>query len=388
MKIFDSYFWTGVTLSVLLTGLGMLFERTLFGEHIKTATYELLQERLTLADQGLRVDLPVTVIDISELARDDSGATPRNVLQWLITALGQYRPAAIGLDIDFSPEGGRFVKPEDPEFFEFCEKKTASGVPVYLGIWRSQTLPPKQWLVLEKYSNLAAALRVPRDARRSEQRIDSGRTMSRALADGYCLWHPCSEDWPTWILEPLSPIDYSLLKRIYDKRVAVSRADFQNEASLQKVIVENADAVRGKMVLVGDVKDASDTFNNPVGEDPIPGALIHASAAYTQAIRPLYEIRGLYRQLGDLLLAVILLLIVGVLRPWLNPERLSIVFSLVAASLAILVGLLVNHTGVFWDDFLLVAIALAVHPFVAKPFERGLDRFRNWITARNVEVSR
>src|SRR5881227_2659451 len=148
-------FVVGVFLSAVLAGLWFLIGRTELGEEVRRLTYVHLQRRLTPPKE-----IPITLVDISELIPDSHGVTPRAPLKKLINALLVYSPKVIGLDIDFSPEilpgsqNWKFVSGDDPMFFQFCLSKNrpdSAGPRIYLGISRTQALPRDLWLGLPEY---------------------------------------------------------------------------------------------------------------------------------------------------------------------------------------------------------------------------------------------
>ncbi len=131
--LFD--FIYGVVLSFAITGVAWLVGQYPLVEHVRKATYEWLQSRLTSSGEP-----PVAVIDISNLRTEavpgarEVEATPRVKLIELIKALLSQQPKAIGIDIDFSPESGHYITPSDPVFFEFClqQRQKRNGIPIYL----------------------------------------------------------------------------------------------------------------------------------------------------------------------------------------------------------------------------------------------------------------
>ena len=151
-------------------------EWTTFGKQLKLMSYNLLQLQLS-SDR-----VPITIVDISDLEpqvfnlEGRSGkATPRDSLRQMIEAIADQEPRAIGVDIDFSPDDDGYIHPRDPEFFQYClDVSKRKGVPVFLGIRRTISRPPSEWLGSEKYRGLAANILIPKDSKRMVNVIKVG----------------------------------------------------------------------------------------------------------------------------------------------------------------------------------------------------------------------
>jgi hypothetical protein len=147
----------------------LYFHHTKLGTGVERLTYDLLQGRLTSSFRAR--DLPVVVVDIGNLTRVDVGdlgpaVTPRAALIDIVTALAQQNPKAIGIDIDFSPVDGAYVE-NDKIFFGVCDAIRAGsaaqpGVPIFLGIGRTQSQDPALWLP-DAPKSLAASITKPPD---------------------------------------------------------------------------------------------------------------------------------------------------------------------------------------------------------------------------------
>jgi CHASE2 domain-containing sensor protein len=379
-------FVSGLILTAALAGCWYVFGKTSAGEGLKRITYEFLQSRLIA-----EAEPPVTLIDISELrpAGPDQ-VTPRKPLKYLLTALAAYKPKVIGVDIDFSPEPkgthqvGKFMFNEDPEFFAFCLKsRHDDGIPIYLGVSRTQALPPAFWLGLPEYKELAAAIIARGDARSVAQSIGEtqGLTMSAALSNEFLKGRkPTHPIWPFEIVSNVAlssgtlqeaSVDYSMIQRLKDRRIRIGAGAFASPDLLKTVLDPLRSDIYENMVLVGDVSLGDDAFDNPVGRGAIPGIILHASAAYT-ATHPLYAIRHWWNLLADFLLAAALLAFVLAVRlrssPSLDEEKLQFSLSWLLAGAVIVFGILVNLHRVLWEDCIVVALALLFHPFADKWF--------------------
>jgi len=387
---------SGVMLSALVFLGGFIFHQTEFGDDFSWITFRFLERQLTPPPQ-----VPVTVVDISELALDEHEATPRYKLGLLLQSVVRYNPKVIGVDIDFSPtvdpqtNKQHFIEPGDPDFFADCQQlrnSAGSITPVYLGVYRTEALPAQQWLGMTQFANLAASLLIPKDPRKLLASLagDDAVTMSAAVAR-----NSGSEGVvePTWPLEMCSQnkflVDYSLLQRLSDMRIRISSDSFDSEAKLDALMQSNRENIDGKMVLIGKVTAATDKFDNPVsGHEPTAGVLVNASAAFTLATRPLYDIKEPWRTLADFILAVLILLAVlsaaHLFGGGFNQERLRISLLAVAVLAVFWFGVKVNLHRVLWDDFLLVAMSLALHPLAERIFEPLMGKLSCWLRGKKV----
>ena len=105
---------------ILLLALKLGFEHTGLGKQFEVLGYNFLQRQL------LRESVPVQVVDISDMPISETNidgkiyeATSRDSLRKIIDAIAAQDAAAIGIDLDFSPDRG-YVTPRDPDFFQYC----------------------------------------------------------------------------------------------------------------------------------------------------------------------------------------------------------------------------------------------------------------------------
>lgn len=366
-----------------------LTERTVFGEHVELMTYNLLQHRLLSTRPN--EDLPVIIVDISDLetvsppgSTDAPKVTSRVALQHLVQAMAEQWPRAIGIDIDFSPDPHGYVTPHDPEFFQFClDLEAKTHVPIFLGVERSLTLPPDVWLGNEDYRELATSIVIPRDSKKMLRWIQIGAsasrrpTMSAALAGTFQHSNYKLPEWLGWAVEHTSEkrlsgdmsvgeflIDYSSLEALERERLRTKNP---------VVVSDQGWLLRDKVALVGDATlgKSSDNFVIPDRQEPFPGIYVHACAAYTLIGAPLYELTGTGRWVIDLLLSLLVFGPVALVRlrygdgtsQALSARGLESIMRWLAVMLAVLGGVvLVRTTRLMWDDFMLVAVALLLHP--------------------------
>ena len=411
------------------------------GQKIKRATYDALQGRLGSGFDKQK--FPVVIVDIGSLTRkeEDKGepVTPRETLLDLVKLLAEKQPAAIGIDIDFSPDHGVYA-PGDLLFFKACDllrrsKKDAGGAvknrgtPIFLGVGRTVAEDPDRWLP-EAPAGLAAALVKPRDISRMTAWIDKEEpahvtaaqpsasalsqpnlSLSMALAEAQGLsqfpekWYIRALEKRLHIIEQIgsrsfdlagehyslhafpvdfSPVDY-LSSRRNEALLVLERDDLENSKTLEDRFAREdwLGQIYRKVVLIGNATSGSavDYFNVPDREEPVPGVFVQASAVYTLTDAPLYEFKCWARLLADFLVSFLIFFALMLARQHyagqgLNVDRVRI--AAIAVAIVGIVGsaLLVRITHVLWDDFLLVIAALLVH----SPVERRTHKA--WVSAR------
>jgi CHASE2 domain-containing sensor protein len=411
----------GLLVIAVVLALKVAVEQTALGKQLELACYNLLQLRLSAEH------VPVTVIDTSDLKPEKYNidgqvgtATPREQLRKMLAAITEQKPKAIGVDIDFSPDKNGYIRPDDPDFFQFClDMHEQRGVPIFLGIHRTMARPPGEWLRVPEYQELAANILIPKDRRRMlyEIKIESeethegstkvskpGKAMSVALADAY---RRGMDDAPGWlrrvhenVLEGLHGLGF--IEQVSEKRlgegltVADFLVDFSPIDSIETVRTINPvvlrdrsqhERIEGKMVLLGvaSLDAAKDRFEVPGHEGQYPGVLLHACAANTLIQSPLFEVTRRGRLYIDVLFSLAILLPVILIRLYYRNRasdkvarhRLQGLLTIMVVFAAIVVGVIcVRLTRVMWDDFLLALTAIVFHPSI----ERRLER--SWVLLR------
>jgi hypothetical protein len=134
--------------------------------------------------------------------------------------------------------------------------------------------------------------------------------------------------------------------------------------------------LHNNIVLIGRATpgEAPDAFTTAASDEPIPGIYIHAAAVYTLMEARLYELSKWVGFWIELLLA----LAIFVIDRWLDHivrsvshdkmrTRLEVVVPALLAVLVVAFGVCVDLTGIYWTDFVAVAIVLLIH----KPLEAG-----------------
>jgi serine/threonine protein kinase/CHASE2 domain-containing sensor protein len=297
-----------------------------------TTPGRLLNEMLTFwvqARPSFRVpELPVAVVDISKLdAVAVAGRpSPRAQLEEIVGAIVNQNPAAIGIDVDFSPEDGGWTQRGGPQFFEFLRRLST---PVYLGVSRSRYSSSAAWLGAEEYRALAASIAVSADdisemplwigrdrsgscleladsvlgpvqEIRSRGRGTSGKevtclpSMGLALARSR-LEHP--REAPRWPSSLLEAFDEEAIDKATGTYAGLFVPDFSVANHLQEqtsraVVSGNTvllalnpalTSLQGKVVLLGntDWEATLDKYPIPPWHTEVPGIYFHACAACT-----------------------------------------------------------------------------------------------------------
>ena len=350
--------------------------------------------------------LPVVVVNIHDLPSYQGHATSRTDLQSLIDEIADQKPAAIGVDIDFSPEEYKPQTPEDQEFFDFCHDLTLGkrddgrrldGVPIFLGVHRALFQPPEYWLGYPDDNGMAAALSMPQRDSRRLPRWYAGPpygdevylpSLAEALAEAYVAGpgkalpgprrlarlvetipsapsgeHPSEvggveeeikSPAPAGFRDGLSPVNYSKLEELKRETLPV------NMRNGKAVITGD---FQGRIILLGDT-DATDVFTDPGPLQPFRGVYLHACAAYTFTQQPLYEFRPPVRFWLDVILSIVLIAALyglEVLDEVGQRRRQGRHLGILGLTL-FLGWLLLCWAGILWLDFIAILIALALHP--------------------------
>ncbi len=160
----------GLFLTIALLIVKVLFETTAPGRLLDGMLYCWVETPLFVGDNKL----PVAVVDISRLDADPRPGrlTPRAQLERLIDRIVKENPAAIGIDLDFSPhdiDPGKgwtergWTARGGPQFFDYIR---GLPTPIYLGADRPRYGKPAEWLGAEDYQKLAVNIDAPQEDNR------------------------------------------------------------------------------------------------------------------------------------------------------------------------------------------------------------------------------
>ena len=170
----------------------------LLDTHLRRAAYDLSQDWIAATRQG---EIPVAVVNISSLSPCPTQAnpSPRQALESALAAVLREDPAAVAIDIDFSP--GKDLSCENPvvgysaagvpkdctarnpsamewtdrggpPFFQYCLNTKQR---IFLGVYRQQYHSSDQWLGGESYAPLAASLLVPPEGLEPQSKSEEGQ---------------------------------------------------------------------------------------------------------------------------------------------------------------------------------------------------------------------
>lgn len=368
----------GLVATAVLFAATSAFEHTSMGERAEAYAYRLL---LSFMSPFTGTALPVVVVDIGAMPGGKDGPTPRDRLRDLLTSIAAEQPRAIAVDIDFSPDETGWKTSDDPAFFDFClELETKRQIPLFLAVYRTSAQGPASWLGNEKYQTLAAAglangvntSRVPRWLTEADPQ-HALSTLGQALGNVYRARQPDLPPWTEWFLEKHDSgagalVNYSKLDQMKIETVPFVPG---NKTGVY------GERLRDRLVLVGDASNATDNFVVPGQMLVVPGVYLMASIAYTLAVEPLYEFTQSVRIVLDL--GISLFILVGLYylcrtRKKAAAQKYARRLLLTAVVTVIFAGVVLVRCGsVMWLDFLLVPLALLLHPDVE---EWLAERFR------------
>lgn len=385
-----------IAIAALIGFKVLIIEETSLGHLFDRLGYRVWTGYLTKFDPN--ENIPVTVLDISGLKRDEQHAIPADKLREIVAALVENKAKAIAIDVDFSPR----VNPnqevfetfgrsdEDEDFFEFLH---AQPIPVFLGVF-NPGVEPETWLGLNENKDLAADITFYESTTseipgwfqcKNQPKLNS---ISRALS-GKSGLVPQSPSWiKNFAVDYESPENWKT-KVILDKKkqevhcnisytlVNYAKLDLIQQLSLQtfdKEAISNAKNPNGtskfqnKLVLIGNGQKAraTDQFNVE-GHDPtIAGIYIHAMAVYTQAVEPVYRLKTIYSVILDGIFGLAIVLWLYAIRAQKFSSQLVEPISIIVAIVAVFIlgFVLVDRYRVLWSDFFLVILALLLHSHV------------------------
>jgi hypothetical protein len=371
-----------MVVTVMLMMVVKFVEHSSVGHRIETTMFEILQWPLPKTNK----ELPIVVVNMSDVPRDKDLVTSRAAIRQTLQAVVDQKPLAVGIDLDFSPGQDWWISDDDPQFFEFCLKlKRERNVPIFLGVYRTTEAGPETWLGSKDYKELAAALTLNVDTKRlplwvlakdSNQKLP---TLGAALADTYRPTQ-LNPAWFSRVVEVTTDNKPGIERQAEDRMlfgeslVNYTKLEEIKKSTLREVspasIAASRDLLKGKIVLIGDATRVEDTFNVAGQVPTIAGVYVLACVVYTLAVEPLYELNIPMRLFLDLSISIILMLIVELLRAhYVNKRPGSRFFEArnkaiwIFILLVSLFGLLiVRWTNIMWFDIPLIAGALLLHP--------------------------
>lgn len=391
------YVLQGSVLALLLAGAKILSEHTSAGHRAELYTFDVLR---VVAPVGRSEELPLVVVDTSEIKEKDGQIIDLAKLKDITAAVAEQRPRAIAIALVLNPKDkviedrNNSASPTEEQarayydFLEFCLKlKSEKKVPIFLGVGEvGSGGQPRDWLGQEKYKELAATAIHSEDTSRIlvwlKAGADAERLFSLSTSLSRAYTKPRLPNGISWAVETTgegipaaqqhleegveyaeAPINYGKLEGIMQGKLLTNSG----------ATVEDAGArLRHKVVLLGDgtfeAARASEVFTPPGRSEQLPGVYIHACAAYTFAREPLYEIKLGVRLALDVCLSLLAFVGLALVRHRLGraASRRSAVLVYAAVAASLLAGvILVYWLGLLWMDFMFVGPALCLRPVFA-----------------------
>ena len=336
-----------------------------------------------------RPDPGIVVADIGQLPGGEKDPvtgkiipTPRIPLQEIVRAIAAAGARGVMVDIDMSPNQDGWLTPGDPAFLEEMLRVNAS-VPVRLGVYRTLMDSDDAWLGQHRYASLAAGVFLPTgEARRVPFAFYPEEAHGRALPSlAAAVVRSPRSSWRDFIASrshseevqitsdmsirsDIGPIDYSVIPQLKRETLPVAGAE-----DVRKL----RDKLKNQLVFVGSTQGGRDSFAVPGDTESQAGIYIHAAAAYTLDKAPLWDAKFGSRLAADFALSLLALygfVLAGVHREN-SPEARRIAqgrIILAVVALIVMLGLAtIHYARIFWTDFFLACLFLALHP--------GMERF-------------
>jgi CHASE2 domain-containing sensor protein len=403
------YVLLGFAITTALIGIVIGVEHTSGGHRVELFAFELLQGQLSPFNP--EEELPVVVVDISDIKESkDKEVIDLEKLKEVVRAIAEQKPRAIAIDVVLTPEPD-VENQKDPsetnqkklegnyfEFLDFCLQKIKQekGIPIFLSVGKRTADKPEEWLGSEKYKEMAATLIIPKAETtripiwfKASPESEKLYSLSANLAKAYQRVHlPNSFAWAVESADEGFPSTERHLQgnmEYADALVNYSKLEAIQQNKLLTIsetsIKEAGEKFSNRMVILGDgtKEKAVDTFIVAGRKETVSGVYLHASAAYTFAREPMYEFKFLVRLFLDLFLTGLIILIVAFARyqhlgerkvfNWRKRQNWLILIFLLG--ICVLAFLLVRFTGILWLDFLLVMLALWLHPKVEAKFSKS-----------------
>ncbi|MEO6391901.1 MAG: CHASE2 domain-containing protein [Pyrinomonadaceae bacterium] len=394
----------GFAITALLVGVKIAVEHTSWGHRAEVIAFELLQGQLSTFDT--EKPLPVVVVDVSKIGESkDREIIDLQKLKEVVGAIADQKPRAIGIDIVLTPEPDLTPSPDQSKvdqrkldenyfnFLDFClgSVRQERKIPIYLGVADRTVGKPEDWLGGEQYREMAATVIIPKGETTSipiwfkaEAGSEKLISMSAALARSYQRVHlPSGLAWAVESADQEFPgterhlqedMEYADALVNYSKLEAIQQNKLLTISDTS--VRESGEKFRDRIVIVGDGSKGKpgDAFVVTGRNEPFAGVFLHSAAAYTFAREPMYEFKVWVRFLLDLLLSAGIIGWVAIARfrhlgkkGTFNWHKLQNRLVLVILSaVLVLAVLLVRFSGILWLDFIMVMLALWLHPMVER----------------------
>jgi len=397
----------GLSAVISLIFLKVFFDRTDLGKTANIKMYEYLR---SVPLNSANNELPVIVLDISDLKLSPNGAVPPDKLKDIVGQLFESGAKAVAINIKFTPRIDHFnpddtgLRHEDDfDFFDYLIEQRNKGNQVFLGVNQFDA-EPETWLGMPEYKDLAADLTICEGEQCSDteeipmwlkcENYPKLYSIGKALAN-------VSEDNPqppnwlkpllkdyedeknlvnTWLpnrngdkitcQKALMPINYTNLEQIEDTSI---------QAFTKESILQANTKFRNKLVIIGKTQRGKTTalYDVKGKDDVVPGVFIPAMAAYTLVADPIYKLKPWVSIFIDGFAGAIMVFGLFIFRFRKRYEiesnlRAELIFLLTFIALILVSGFLaVKFYNLFWLDFWLVIFA----PFLYSAFTNKLFKF-------------
>lgn len=396
-----NYVLLGFAITILLVSAKILIEQTPVGLRIEMFTFEALQSVLSTFNS--KEELPAVVVDISDIQGNSEQIIELPRLQEVISAIAEQRPRAIAIDVVLNPADSDYAEQNNSaktnplqakdyyDFLDFCMKlKAEKNIPIFLAVGMRGTYgQPEDWLGQEKYKELAAAViiskgdktRMPiwlKASPEAEKLFSLGVYLARAYTKSRL---PNAISWAIKTTEEGLPGTQKDLQEgieYADAPVNYSKLDTFQQNKLftlsSNSVKEAGEKFHHKIVLLGDgtlkKAKAADVSNVPDQSQPVPNVYLQACAFYTFARAPLYEFNLTARLALDICLTLLAFGGAAILRYShlrdRSDKQQAVFIYIIKNAILLATVVIVYWLGLLWLDFLLIAIALWLHPTFEK----------------------
>jgi CHASE2 domain-containing sensor protein len=134
---------------------------------------------------------------------------------------------------------------------------------------------------------------------------------------------------------------------------------------------ELSNKFKGTFVLLGDAKYEADKASVPGRQEPVPGVFVHASAAYTLASAPLWELKEWFSLTTTALISAFVLVIIYQINSKFDrhfpipPVALGVLHTLLWIVVFCLVAWwLATNKQIVWLEVIAVCLVLILHCFL------------------------
>ncbi|HYP43517.1 MAG TPA: CHASE2 domain-containing protein, partial [Candidatus Nitrosocosmicus sp.] len=337
----DFYCWTiikyivvGLLITAILVLLKINVEKSNFGRSFELFTYEQLQNFVPSHSSLDKLPVVVDTSNYPQIKVGSENYTDREKLIETIISISEQKPRAIGVDIIFSLQNGKWRTQFDEEFLESCLKiSEEKGIPIFLGVdTEMKTGNPAAWLGSEKFKEMAVSIAVSKNKNdshrfllwaRDQNQTEKLPSMGFALAEAERKQNSKNIQPPRWLNWAIETVDGfpgrkntengveyvdALLNLSKLKDLEVMTLPLDSSKSIEEF---GKDFLRNRIVILGD------GGNSDISANGTRGVYIHASATYTLLREPIYEFKGWVRILVDFTIPLIVFIIIAFKR-WKN----------------------------------------------------------------------